>query len=77
MNLRKFNGNLRCIPLVINLFDIPTTSIALAQPQQHQLRMQTHLGKHMHLRKCANAFSHVIETINKNNKQIVEAWIKY
>jgi len=26
----------------------------------------------MHYYKCANAFSHVIETINKNNKQIVE-----
>lgn len=46
--------------------------MCLHHPAQYQLQLQTHLEGISIKCKHTNAFSHVIEATNKNNKQIIE-----
>jgi hypothetical protein len=69
MNLDDFNVNLQHAPSMVNLSNTPITFLVFAPPYTTLITV-TNTPRSMGIKsKHTNAFSHVIETINKNSKK--------
>ncbi len=72
MNLDDFNASPRHATSMVNHFDTPIASLMPIPPQTTPI-IGTNAPKSTSIkRKRTNAFSPMIQTTNKNSKQIVE-----
>ncbi len=73
MNSDDFNASPQHAPSMVNLSNIPIAILVFAPPYT-TLIIITNTPRSMGTKsKHTNTFSHVIETTNKNSKQIFEA----
>jgi len=72
MNLDDFNVSPQHAPFMINFSNIATTSHVFVPPHATLITTTNPLGSTSIKCKHTNAFSLMIETTNKNNKQIIE-----